>query len=1242
MSTGKTYSTKYLLDSNNNRGAEGQVLSTTSTGIDWVDANTVPGTGLWLANGNDIYNSNSGNVGIGNTDPQQNLHIVDTDGANIILNSNTGAENNGIFMTEGGVATPYVNGAYVHYDSTNNEFKINTGASSLATRFTIARDTGAIQFNAYDSTNNTGTPTYILGTDASGNVVKVLGGDIPGGGGTVTGTGSATQVAFWDTNTSLSGNSQLYWDNTSGFLGINDTTPSSRLKILSDTVDTNIYTVDIKHARNDANVATHAMRINMDLSGADTTTADRLNSALLIDIDSSANGDATHEHRIYGVNSQVNFTGFTDLARSGYFLAESNYTGAKTSQLVGVYGQATHDADDVAGGVSNMYGAYGYSSIQDTGDVDNAFGVYGLVTIGDNRVADVGVTKAVEGEITIDKSTAISYGNMIGISSIIDNNEGAVPNFGNQYLFKGDYQGTKGSDAYGLFIEGDKHYLAGKLGLNNTDPTYRLDVTGSARVTGAYYDSNDSPGTSGQVLSSTATGTDWIDGSAIPGVPSGSGTLNTIPLWTPDGDTLGNSIITQPSTGVVRVSGDSVYFSVTDTSAAARNIDIGHWVSGQTNIESQGGTLSIGTQSNHNIVFETNGSTKATILSGGNVGIGVTAPAQKLHVGDGGIRVEKFATGLGGFITIGNATETSGNYSAYFFGNTPSDTNYFKGGIAYETLSATFGRGDMHFLQNDSSDATNATISDSVMTILNGGNVGIGTTSPGAKLEVGANVAKGVLINRTFTTSSQTLANVRAYYGLAITPLRTGTGGLYFTNYDADTPIIQSVNTSDVAQFLLLNPFGGNVGIGTTSPDGNLEVITSTIVSGASDTVNNVLIGLQAANRPTIILDTADTTYTNRTWNITNVGSAGKLFIGRNGLDVMVMDNSGNVGIGTTSPNQSAAASSSTVVSTKAKTSGGVAITELIGLANNDNDKAGLISFISQNATSALASIRGLRYTSDTTGKLAFFTSGTEKMRIDYNGNVGIGTTSPAAKLEIAGTIFAADGNKATPSYSFTNDPDTGMFSDLANTLRFGTGANTRMTIEPSGEVGINTTGPSAALHLRALTTNGVPFKLEGDANTTVEQMLIITSKAYNSTDAWYNLVTQAGDGSGGATNTCIIERDGDLRNKNNSYGQISDSRLKENIIDATPKLEDVMKVKVKNFNFIGEDLKQIGVVAQELEEVFPGLVKEEKQPDVNGEEGGIYKSVKYSVLVPILVKAMQEQQEIIEDLKIRITKLEN
>ena len=85
MGTGKTYSTKYLLDSNNNSGAAGQVLSTTSTGIDWVDANTVPGAGLWLESGNDIYNSNSGNVGIGTTTPQRVLDV------NVGGNSGVGA-----------------------------------------------------------------------------------------------------------------------------------------------------------------------------------------------------------------------------------------------------------------------------------------------------------------------------------------------------------------------------------------------------------------------------------------------------------------------------------------------------------------------------------------------------------------------------------------------------------------------------------------------------------------------------------------------------------------------------------------------------------------------------------------------------------------------------------------------------------------------------------------------------------------------------------------------------------------------------------------------------------------------------------------------------------------------------------------------------------------------------------------------------------------------------------------------
>ena len=104
------------------------------------------------------------------------------------------------------------------------------------------------------------------------------------------------------------------------------------------------------------------------------------------------------------------------------------------------------------------------------------------------------------------------------------------------------------------------------------------------------------------------------------------------------------------------------------------------------------------------------------------------------------------------------------------------------------------------------------------------------------------------------------------------------------------------------------------------------------------------------------------------------------------------------------------------------------------------------------------------------------------------------------------------------------------------------------------------------------------------------------------------------------------------VQNTNNSYGGISDERKKENIIDASPKLNDLMKVKVKNFNFKGDDLKQIGVVAQELEEIFPGMISESKDPD--SEDETLYKSVKYSVFVPMLIKAIQELKAEIEILK--------
>jgi hypothetical protein len=88
----------------------------------------------------------------------------------------------------------------------------------------------------------------------------------------------------------------------------------------------------------------------------------------------------------------------------------------------------------------------------------------------------------------------------------------------------------------------------GFVGVGNTSPSQKLHVTGNVRVTGAYYDSNNEAGTSGQVLTSTGTGTDWKSLSEITGV-DGTGTANYVAKWS-DTDTITNSQIQDDGTTV--------------------------------------------------------------------------------------------------------------------------------------------------------------------------------------------------------------------------------------------------------------------------------------------------------------------------------------------------------------------------------------------------------------------------------------------------------------------------------------------------------------------------------------------------------------------------------------------------------------------------------------------------------------------------------------------------------------------
>jgi hypothetical protein len=244
-----------------------------------------------------------------------------------------------------------------------------------------------------------------------------------------------------------------------------------------------------------------------------------------------------------------------------------------------------------------------------------------------------------------------------------------------------------------------------------------------------------------------------------------------------------------------------------------------------------------------------------------------------------------------------------------------------------------------------------------------------------------------------------------------------------------------------------------------------------------------------------------------------------------------------------------------------------------------------------------------------------------ERMRITSSGNVGIGTTSPHTTLVVNGGTFADIALQS--SNSGTGSSQGGLVSiDTSNNLYlwnfenaptiFGTNNAEKMRIASSGLSDLFST--TSTLRLRTSTTG------------TGGQMLSGFSGSTNNANG---------------TQRLAIFANGNIQNTNNSYGSLSDQTLKENIVDATGKLDDLKKVKVRNFNFIGDDLKQIGVVAQELETVFPALVETIKDIDANGEQLDTEnKSVKYSVFVPILIKAIQEQQTQIEALQSEINTL--
>ena len=302
-----------------------------------------------------------------------------------------------------------------------------------------------------------------------------------------------------------------------------------------------------------------------------------------------------------------------------------------------------------------------------------------------------------------------------------------------------------------------------------------------------------------------------------------------------------------------------------------------------------------------------------------------------------------------------------------------------------------------------------------------------------------------------------------------------------------------------------------------------------------------------------------------------------------------------------------------------------------------------------------------------TSGALTFAGNTSNNIVIDHNtGKVGIGISSPAALFH----VFEGDG-----SYPSDNNTHMVVESDSHAYIGIGGGTSSDVGIHMGDSGGVNRgklayLNASDALVLFTAATERVRITSDGrllaGRQTAINNAHTFAISQADNTAVYDNTLTSGnpygiqvrfsgvGSSLGGdfytaftATSGSFVKKfgvagDGDVTNANNSYGAISDERLKENIVDATNKLDEVKQIKIRNFNFIGDDKKQIGVVAQELETIFPALITEKEDRDAGGNElGTTTKEVKYSVLLPIVIKAIQEQQEMIETLQTKVAALE-
>jgi hypothetical protein len=404
----------------------------------------------------------------------------------------------------------------------------------------------------------------------------------------------------------------------------------------------------------------------------------------------------------------------------------------------------------------------------------------------------------------------------------------------------------------------------------------------------------------------------------------------------------------------------------------------------------------------------------------------------------------------------------------------------------------------------------------------------------------------------------------------------------------------------------------GNVGIGTSAP----ATFTNGLAVAGSGNDGDVVVINDTAGAWSFKKVRSDNSNAMGVYDPTGFGV---MALYTAGTERMRIDNSGNVGIGTTSPTQK------------------LVVTGTTGQIATVNSTAGETQFCVDGG-----GVAGRMYATGGGSQLvvgtfsnhlmSFYTNSTEKMRIDTSGNVGIGATASGGRLYVA---QAADGQNAGFRITHGSGDARMYINSNAPTLdavaggswNFAIAGTERMRLDSSGSLLVGKTSASATLDVKT-TLNQQVARISLDNSSSLGTPALVIAKKPNDTTTSQVfvqfLINSEGSGSG------QINANG---SSSVAFGSYSDERLKENIVDLPAQLENICSLRPVEFDYKAGG-HQIGFIAQEMQTIYPDVV--------GSGSDDMLTITGWSKTEARLVKALQEAVQKIEALEARIVALES